>query len=79
MKYNDEAVAFSLANFILKCVKSEKQETRLVDKILIDYVLKLAIDIAVRYDIPIQYHTGIMIHESYVSNKLFIHFIYLPN
>ncbi|CAB4435922.1 unnamed protein product [Rhizophagus irregularis] len=55
---NDETVAFSLANFVLKCVKSEKQEVRLVDKILIDYILKLAIEIAVKYDIPIQFHTG---------------------
>ncbi|GBC08721.1 hypothetical protein RclHR1_08340007 [Rhizophagus clarus] len=55
---NDEDVALSLANFVLLCVKSEKQEIKLVDKILIDYILKLTIDIAVKHDIPIQFHTG---------------------
>jgi hypothetical protein len=61
---SDEAVALSLAGFVFKCVKSKKQEIRLVDKILIDYILKLAIDIAVKYDIPIQFHTGTVNHMS---------------
>ncbi|CAG8634076.1 5665_t:CDS:10 [Funneliformis mosseae] len=56
-------VVRSLAKFILECVGSDGEkpkvvETRLVDKILIDYILNLAIEVAVKYDIPIQLHTG---------------------
>ncbi|CAI2177969.1 14333_t:CDS:10 [Funneliformis geosporum] len=55
-------VVRSLAKFILEYGDGEKTkvvETRLlVDKILIDYILNLAIEVAVKYDIPIQLHTG---------------------
>ncbi len=61
-----EIVVRSLAKFILECSDKsdvEKQQIigiRLVDKILIDYVLNLAVEVAVKYDLPIQLHTGMI-------------------
>ncbi|CAG8798127.1 3632_t:CDS:1, partial [Gigaspora rosea] len=55
-----ETAAIALGNFIseFESLPDKKGSVRLVNKVLIDHILNLAIEIAVQHDIPIQFHTG---------------------
>ncbi|CAG8596907.1 9832_t:CDS:10 [Dentiscutata erythropus] len=57
---NPEATAVALGNFIsdFESLPDKKGSAKFINKVLIDHILNLAIDIAVQHDIPIQFHTG---------------------
>ncbi|CAG8560590.1 15458_t:CDS:2, partial [Dentiscutata heterogama] len=57
---NAEAAAVALGNLItyFESLPDKKGSVILANKVLIDYILNLAIDIAVQHDIPIQFNTG---------------------
>ncbi|KAF0526040.1 protein flug [Gigaspora margarita] len=57
---NPEAAAIALGNFIsdFESLSYKKGSVRLINEVLIDHILNLAIDIAIQHDIPIQFHTG---------------------
>ncbi|CAG8654323.1 16259_t:CDS:2, partial [Dentiscutata heterogama] len=63
---NAEAAAIALGNFIsdFESLHDKKGPVRLANKVLIDHILNLAIDIAAQHDIPIQFHTGTL-HKYY--------------
>ncbi|RIB04208.1 hypothetical protein C2G38_2254500 [Gigaspora rosea] len=57
---NAEAAAAALGNFIsnFKPPIDKEGSVRFINKVLIDHILNLAINIAIQHDIPIQFHTG---------------------
>ncbi|CAG8606218.1 22588_t:CDS:10 [Dentiscutata erythropus] len=68
---NAEAAAIALGNFItsFESLPDKKGSVRLVNKVLIDHILNLAIDIAVQHDIPIQFNTGMLYKYSYPYSR----------
>ncbi|CAG8513747.1 21751_t:CDS:2 [Dentiscutata erythropus] len=57
-----EATVIALGNFIsdFESLPDKKRSVKLINKVLIDHIFNLAIDIAVQHDIPIQFHTGML-------------------
>lgn len=57
---NNEQVAVALSNHIKLSTLSpdKKVSSKLFDKTLIDYILNVAVEVAIDNDIPIQFHTG---------------------
>ncbi|CAG8506257.1 15610_t:CDS:2 [Acaulospora colombiana] len=57
----NEEVAISLGNFIRSSTSSTNEQVniRLAEKVLIDHVVNVAVDVALESGIPIQFHTGL--------------------
>lgn len=55
-----EAIPLNTAKLRFQQIKQESNgnKIKLTDKILIDFLLRIALDIAAKYKLPIQFHTG---------------------